>query len=128
MLSVIDIPQHLVAAAVASTFFSGPIALVVFVGLPLTFKAVSLCTTQGSTLNKMAKAGDHFMRLAAKVTIISASFASMYAVPFLSVAQTWAFVRTFILIGSFVKDASLTSMYGMSGMDSFENAIAPGNR
>lgn len=111
ILPLVDIPQHVIAATIASTVFSAPVAFTVFVGLPLTFKVIGLCTRQGSSLNKLAKAGDHLMRLAAKVILITASFHSMFALRALSVAQAWAFSRTCILLYSFAKDAKITTNY-----------------
>lgn len=117
----------MIAAAVAPTFFSSPIVPIVFLCLPLTFKVVNLWTTQGSALNRMARAGDHLMRLTSKVTIITASFALIFAVPSLSMKQAWAFARTFILLYSFVKDANMTAMYGASRLMRFEDAISMAN-
>ena len=121
--SVIDLPQYFIAAAIASIFFSGPIPLLVFVGLPVTFKAIDLVTKQGTILNKMVRAGSHLMRLTSKVIIITASFHSIFAISLLSSAGIWPLTRTFILLYSFLKDATITSLYGMSSENNFENAF-----
>lgn len=124
-LPVIDLPQHLVAAAVAYAFF-GTLTCAAFIALPLTFKAVDLCTTAGTTINKIARAGDHVMRLASKITISTASSLSIFfafAYPSSLVSRLWTLTRTSLLLYSYIQDATAVARHAKSGTNNFETTI-----
>lgn len=124
MYAVIDLPQHLLVAFVVSNFFSNLAVLALSVVVPLMCKAILLCTTQGSNLNKVARASDHLLRINAKVILTIASFGSISTFSSLSMTKIVAISKTATLAASFITDFATLNIYALSGMNNFEDAIA----
>jgi len=123
VLPWIDIPQHVIAASLASTVFSisAPVATAVFIGLPLTCKTVRYFTKENTKMHKIADSGDHIMRLVSKTTTLVACIHAIPAAPdtFLKI---FAGLRFSILFAVALKDIKTTKDYA-SSQTTFESAI-----
>jgi len=119
LLTYMDMPQHLVAAFLATSILTPPVSATLSSGLPLAFKTVTLVTDRGATINIIAQYGDHLLRLTSKITILAACLYACKPVV-LSKASMGAIVRAYIAFSDIKGRRFDLAEYANSTLDSFE--------